>query len=152
LDPDSALTVVRFEGHAQRAIEVLRECFRTDSTVQDLPAAVGWFLHNPVMTGIECNGVIPFYEGVPRLVVEVGCEYPDVEHAPSGSFTVWIETVIDRNGDVRLARVKQVGTRPIPMLEEGALACVRRRRYHPASFEGHPFGFRLTVPVTYKFE
>jgi outer membrane biosynthesis protein TonB len=75
-----------------------------------------------------------------------------VEHAPSGSFTVWIETVIDRNGDVRLARVKQVGTRPIPMLEEGALACVRRRRYHPASFEGHPFGFRLTVPVTYKFE
>ncbi len=152
LGSDSVVSVVRFEGHALRAIQVLRSCFPHDSTVQDLPAAVGWFLHNPTMTA-EGDGVIPWYEGLPRIISEVPCESPRTDHPPPGSVAVWVEALIDHNGAVRLTRPARMGGSPtIPALEESAMDCVRRRRFTPASFGGHAFGFRSTIPVTYKFE
>lgn len=144
--PDSTIRVNSFEGGVAKVIGILRKCFPHDSTVQDLPAAVSWFRHNPTMVG-DGDGVVPYYEGVPTLLTQVPCEYPNVEHPPSGVFTVYIEALIDRRGSVSFARVKQ----GIPLLDAGALECVRRRQYRPAQFEGHPFGFRLTIPVDYKF-
>ncbi len=145
LGPDSALAVAGFEHHAAKTIEVLRQCFPLDSTVQDLPAAVGWFLHNPT-TIPEGDGVIPWYEGLPALINRVRCEHPDVEHV-QGVFTVHVEALIDRHGVVSFARVKQ----GIPLLHELSLECVRRWRYRPAEFEGRPFGFRLAIPVDHTF-
>ena len=139
--PDSSFSGAGFEDGAVNVIDVLKECFPLDSTVQDLPAATGWYFHHAGLVGD------PYFEGVPSLEGEFACDYPDVQHI-SGVFTVHVEALVDRRGGVTRARVKQ----GYPMLDEGALECVRHWRFRPAMFDGHPFGFRLTIPVEYKFE
>ena len=139
--PDSTFLGAGFEDHASKVIGLLKECFPLDSTVQDLPAAVGWYLYHAALQSDV------YLEGLPSLVNKVPCEHPDEEHV-HGVFTVYIEALIDRRGVVSFARVKQ----GIPMLNEAALDCVRRWRYRPAEFEGHPFGFRLTIPVDHRFQ
>jgi TonB family protein len=136
--------IARFEDHTSRIIAVLKECFPRDSTVQDLSAAVGWSLHNPTMIN-DGDGVIPWYEGTPRFISQAPCGYPNSEH-PSRGGNVLIEALIGRSGNVRFARVKQ----SVPMFDESALDCVRRRHYRPAEFEGRPFGFRLMIYVDSK--
>lgn len=138
---DSSFHVASWRGRAGDVIRIVKACFVQDSTVQDLPAALGWLLQNPKITG-EGDGQIPWYEGIPEVLKKAWCEYPH-DWLPDLQATALVEVLLDRRGLVRYARVKE-GT---PMLRGASVACVRRWTFRPAVYEGRPIGFRVSVPV-----
>ncbi len=81
----------------------------------------------------------------PRKIVNVPPIYPPVAQAARVQGVVIIEAVIDTTGAVESARV----LRSIPLLDDAALAAVRKWTYSPAMLNGMPIPVIMTVTVNF---
>jgi len=81
----------------------------------------------------------------PRKLNDVTPLYPPLARAAGVRGVVIIEATIDGDGVVVAARV----LRSVPMLDEAALAAVRRWRYAPARLNGVPAAVLITVTVNF---
>lgn len=80
----------------------------------------------------------------PVIVRRVELAYPALAKEARVQGVVIVETIVDRNGNVRSAKV----LKPLPMgLDEAALAAVRQWKFKPGTLEGKPVDviFMLTV-------
>src|ERR1043166_1486974 len=150
LDTDSTVHIASFERCAIRIAKILMPCFPRDSTVLDLQAEVGWVersRHAAARNDVGADEYVFVPEGMPGVMNKAPCPVP-VPPRPTGvDASLLVQVLLDRRGTVRCARVK----RSTPMLDETAIACVRRWTFRPGDFEGNPIGFRVAVPVKYSF-
>lgn len=77
-----------------------------------------------------------------------GCEpvYPAMVIAAKVQGVVIVEAVIDRNGNVKDARI----LKRQPLLDEAALDAVRCRKYSPTLLNGIPIEVIFTVTVSFQ--
>ena len=81
----------------------------------------------------------------PRRVAYVAPVYPDIARAARVEGIVILDCTIDRDGRVIDARV----LRGHPLLDEAALAAVRRWAYMPSLLNGVPVPVLMTVTVRF---
>jgi TonB family protein len=72
--------------------------------------------------------------------------YPEEAKAAGISGVVLIEVVVNEQGIVSEARV----VRSVPMLDEAALATVRKWQFRPAQVGGHPVPARMVVSIMFQ--
>lgn len=80
-----------------------------------------------------------------RLAQQSKLAYPDEAFAAGIQGTVVIELVVDEEGRVSHAEVRE----SIPALDAAALAAVRGWRFTPAKLAGKPVASTASVPVTF---
>ena len=85
--------------------------------------------------------------GEPMKIKDVKPVYPQIAQAARISGVVIMEIIVDKNGDVRDARV----LRSIPMLDQAALDAVRQWRYTPTTLNGVPVELLMTATVNFTF-
>ena len=81
----------------------------------------------------------------PAKIVDVRPEYPPEAIKARITGAVIIQATIGLAGDVESAQV----VKSIPMLDEAALAAVRRWKYAPTLIKGEPVAVEMTVTVTF---
>ena len=85
----------------------------------------------------------------PRLVSRVEPLYPEMARRARVQGVVIVETIVDRHGDVRSARVLE----GLPMgLDDAALDAVRQWRFTPATMDGRPVEVYYTVTVAFRVQ
>jgi protein TonB len=109
-------------------------------------AAVWAFAH--VKQGVaQADGTlspVP-YDEPPRLVEQAKVVYPDAAFDAGIQGTVQVAIVIDEEGRVARAEVRE----SIPELDEAALAAVRAWQFAPAKLKGRPIATVVTAPVAF---
>ncbi len=84
----------------------------------------------------------------PALVRRVAPEYPKVVRQQGAEGLVVIEAILDREGRVEPAGIRV--TRSVPLLDEHAVAAVRKWRFRPArSSDGSPLRVLLEIPIQF---
>jgi TonB family protein len=84
----------------------------------------------------------------PKKVQDIRPEFPQEARAVDLSGIVIFELFLDDTGAVIDARP----TRPIPMLDEAAMAAVKQWRFQPTIVDGRPVPARLTVTVNFTLQ
>ena len=75
-------------------------------------------------------------------------DYPETARRARVEGKVILQAVITESGTVESVKV----LRSNPLLDEAAIAAVRRWRYKPATLDGQPVKVYFTVIVTFKLE
>ncbi|HVO09891.1 MAG TPA: TonB family protein [Vicinamibacteria bacterium] len=96
----------------------------------------------PVVAPVRVGGEVR----APRKILDVTAEYPPLAARARLQGTVVIEATIDPSGHVANATV----LRGVPMLDEAALAAVRKWVYTPTLLNGVPTPLIMTVTVTFQ--
>jgi len=81
----------------------------------------------------------------PELIVKVTPEYPEMARRARIEGNVILEAIINTSGDVENVRV----LRSIPLLDNSAIAAVKKWKYKPAVQHGRPVKVFFTVVVTF---
>ena len=81
----------------------------------------------------------------PELIVRVQPEYPEMARRARIEGKVILEAIINAQGDVENVRV----LRSIPLLDNSAIAAVKKWKYKPAVQHGRPVKVFFTVVVTF---
>lgn len=84
----------------------------------------------------------------PKKERDVRPVFPKEATAVGLDGVVIVELFVDENGAVVDARF----TRPIPMLDEAALAAVKQWRFQPTLVDGRPVPTRLNVTVNFTLQ
>jgi protein TonB len=84
----------------------------------------------------------------PKKIQDIRPEFPKEAQAVDLSGIVIVELFLDETGTVVDARLM----RPIPMLEEAAMAAVKQWRFQPTIIDGRPVPARLTVTVNFTLQ
>ncbi len=81
----------------------------------------------------------------PEPVTRVAPAYPDLARAKGIDGIVLIQTLVDRNGDVRDMRL----VKSIPELDDAARTALRQWKFHPALYQGKPVAVWTPIPVKF---
>jgi protein TonB len=96
-------------------------------------------------------GAPAFYDEPPVVVNSVAPDYPDLAHRAGLEGKVWLEALIDKNGNVRDVQVVK-STNPNAGFEEAALAAAWKSTWKPAISNGLPIAVRITYSVVFKLQ
>ena len=136
-----------------RAIDLLREERRVAQVAgtavipgrpQIAPPAPRTFGTDPTQAPVRVGGEIR----EPRKIRDVKPVYPAVAQQARVSGIVILETVIDRDGNVRDATV----LRSVPLLDEAAVDAVRQWQFTPTLMNGMPVEVVMTVTVNFSLK
>jgi TonB family protein len=86
-----------------------------------------------------------YVEELPEAVTKAEPWYPDIAREAGVQGTVIVQALVDRRGDVASTRV----VKSIPMLDQAAVACVRRWHFKPAMANGRPVAVWIAVPIKF---
>jgi protein TonB len=89
-----------------------------------------------------------YIEELPEAVTRVAPEYPDLARDANVDGTVLVQALVGRDGRVRDVRVVQ----SIPMLDEAAVAAVRKWVFKPALANNKPVAVWVAVPVRFTLQ
>jgi protein TonB len=84
----------------------------------------------------------------PRKLVDVRPIYPDVARHARQEGTVVLEAVLDPTGSVTQVRVIQ----SVPLLDQSAVDAVRRWKYTPTMYGGHPVSVLMTITIRFTLQ
>lgn len=84
----------------------------------------------------------------PRKIVDARPVYPEIARAARKEGTVIMEAVLDTTGRVTQLRV----LKSEPLLDRAALDAVRRWRYTPSLYGGHPVSVLMTITVRFQLQ
>jgi protein TonB len=84
----------------------------------------------------------------PRKVVDVRPVYPDAARHARQEGTVVLEAVLDPTGSVTQVRV----VRSVPLLDQAAIDAVRRWKYTPTIYGGHPVSVLMTITIRFTLQ
>lgn len=84
----------------------------------------------------------------PVLIQRIEPEYPETARRARVEGKVFLQAIINEQGQVEAVKV----LRSHPLLDDAAIAAVRRWRYKPATLDGQPVRVYFTVQVTFKLE
>jgi protein TonB len=94
----------------------------------------------------ETNGVRgPGRVEPPQKLRGPAPDYPPIAEAANVEGTVVIEAVVDSNGRVTSARIRD----SIPLLDKAALDAIRQWEFKPALLNGRPVPFAMTLSVRF---
>jgi TonB family protein len=79
------------------------------------------------------------------LLSEPRCDYPATARVSGIQGRVWVLAFVETDGRVIRVQLKS----GIPVLNTGALECVKNWRFKPASWKGVPCRYWVLVPVTF---
>jgi protein TonB len=96
-------------------------------------------------------GTPSFYDEPPVAVNCVAPDYPDLAHRTGLEGKVWLEVLIDKNGNVRDVLVIK-STNPNAGFEEAALEAAWKSTWKPAISNGLPIAVRVTYSVVFKLQ
>jgi len=85
---------------------------------------------------------------VPRKMVDVRPQYPEIARAAHVEGTIIMEAVLDTSGRVTQIRI----LRSVPMLDQAAVDAVRQWRYTPSLYGGHPVSVLMTITVRFTLQ
>jgi len=85
---------------------------------------------------------------VPRKIVDVRPQYPEIARAARVEGTIIMEAVLDTSGRVTQLRV----LKSVPMLDQAAVDAVRQWRYTPSLYGGHPVSVLMTITVRFTLQ
>jgi protein TonB len=85
---------------------------------------------------------------VPRKIVDVRPQYPEIARAARVEGTIIMEAVLDPSGRVTQIRI----LRSVPMLDQAAVDAVRQWRYTPSLYGGHPVFVLMTITVRFTLQ
>ncbi len=108
-------------------------------------ATSAWALAHVEHPGLQVEDPI---DVPPRALRITRPHYPAGPHAHGVEGTVLVKILIDEQGRVAHAEVRQ----SIPMLDAEALACVRQWTFVPASRRGRPAPIVADAPVTFRID
>jgi len=87
----------------------------------------------------------------PVALNEVACEYPPLALQAGIEGSVWMEALVDKDGNVRDARVVRTSGCNAGF-EEAALDAAYKIKYKPALSNGQPVAVRVSYPVHFRLK
>jgi periplasmic protein TonB len=84
----------------------------------------------------------------PTKIADARPLYPDIARNARVEGIVIMEAVLDTNGRVTQLRV----VRSVPLLDQAALDAVRRWRYTPSVYGGHPVSVLMTITIRFTLQ
>jgi TonB family protein len=96
------------------------------------------------LTPQRIGGPIP----APKKIVNAAPVYPAIAQSARVQGTIVIETIVDDAGRVAAARV----LRSIPLLDEAAVATVRRWQFEPTRVDGRAVAIVMRVTVAFALQ
>lgn len=97
---------------------------------------------------IPASGEFVAVEVQPEMILEVKPTYPRLAEQARITGKVWVEVLVDKEGNVREAKViRSSGT---PSLDEAAVQAAKQCKYKPGIQNGRPVAVRVTYDI--KFE
>lgn len=84
----------------------------------------------------------------PRKIVDARPLYPDAARHARQEGTVVLEAVLDPTGSVTQVRVM----RSVPLLDQAAIDAVRRWKYTPTIYGGHPVSVLMTITIRFTLQ
>ena len=85
---------------------------------------------------------------LPRKIVDVRPQYPEIARSARVEGTVVLEAVLDASGRITQLRV----LRSVPLLDQAALDAVRQWRYTPSTYNGRAVSVLMTVTVHFSLQ
>lgn len=84
----------------------------------------------------------------PKLIKEIKPIYPEIARQARVQGEVVIQTYIDEEGQVYIAKV----IKSIPLLDEAAIDAVRQWKYSPAKLNGKPVRVQNVITITFRLK
>jgi periplasmic protein TonB len=84
----------------------------------------------------------------PRKTVDARPVYPEIARVSRVQGTVVMEAVLDPTGSVTQLRI----VRSVPLLDQAAMDAVRRWKYTPSIYGGHPVSVLMTITIRFTLQ
>ncbi len=112
------------------------------------PNESGVTMKSPSVDSLPPSGEFVAVEVPPEMIKSVEPDYPALARQAGLEGNVWVKALVDRNGDVKDARVqKSSGT---PSLDEAAIQAAKQCKYKPGISHGQPVACWVTYRVDFK--
>src|SRR5207247_541806 len=90
-------------------------------------------------------GEYVYVEELPEAITKVPPQYPDIAREAGVDGTVLVQALVGKDGKVKDVRIQK----PIPMLNEAAIAAVKQWVFKPALSNNKPVAVWVAVPVRF---
>jgi protein TonB len=138
-----AVPVPDAEAPPEQTIASQEEIASTTGSVES--SGDGIVIAPPSQEELPKFGEYVYVEELPEAITKVTPTYPDIAREAGVDGTVLVQALVGKDGKVKDARIQK----PIPMLNDAALAAVKQWVFKPALSNNKPVAVWVAVPVRF---
>ena len=117
-------------------------------TTPGVDAGKGDLVVAPPSDDLPQFGEYVYVEELPEAITKVKPDYPDIAREAGVDGVVLVQALVGKDGKVKDVRV----VKPIPMLNDAAIAAVRQWVFKPALSNNKPVAVWVAVPVRFSLQ
>ena len=117
-------------------------------TTPGVDAGKGDLVVAPPSDDLPQFGEYVYVEELPEAITKVKPDYPDIAREAGVDGVVLVQALVGKDGKVKDVRV----VKPIPMLNDAAIAAVKQWVFKPALSNNKPVAVWVAVPVRFKLQ
>jgi len=102
----------------------------------------------PPSDALPAFGEYVYVEELPEAITKVSPEYPDIARQSSMEGTVVVQALVGKDGKVKDTKV----VKSVPVLDDAAVAAVKRWVFKPALSNNKPVAVWVAVPVKFSLQ
>ena len=102
----------------------------------------------PAQDALPQFGEYVYVEELPEAITKVSPEYPDIARQSSMEGTVIVQALVGKDGKVKDTKV----VKSVPVLDDAAVAAVKRWVFKPALSNNKPVAVWVAVPVKFSLQ
>lgn len=102
----------------------------------------------PASDALPAFGEYVYVEELPEAITKVSPEYPDIARQSSMEGTVIVQALVGKDGKVKDTKV----VKSVPVLDDAAVAAVKRWVFKPALSNNKPVAVWVAVPVKFSLQ
>ena len=102
----------------------------------------------PASDQLPAFGEYVYVEELPEAITKVSPEYPDIARQSSMEGTVVVQALVGKDGKVKDTKV----VKSVPVLDDAAVAAVKRWVFKPALSNNKPVAVWVAVPVKFSLQ
>ena len=102
----------------------------------------------PASDALPAFGEYVYVEELPEAITKVSPEYPDIARQSSMEGTVVVQALVGKDGKVKDTKV----VKSVPVLDDAAVAAVKRWVFKPALSNNKPVAVWVAVPVKFSLQ